>query len=311
MIPDKPFIEIVEVAPRDGLQNEKTLFSTEQKIMLIEHMAAAGARRIEVASFVRADRVPQMADAEAVIAGLALPDNVVTIGLVMNKRGLFRALETKIGQIGAVCVASDSFAQRNQGQSSAESADVAGDIVRIARTDGRDAQITIGAAFGCPFEGEVPADRVVAMAARLAEAGPVEIALADTIGVAVPAQVHDLVERVRRAIAPLPVRVHLHNTRNTGYANAWAAIQAGAATLDSAVGGIGGCPFAPNATGNIATEDLLYMLDRSGVSTGIRLDRAIETALWLGQQMDRDVPALLSRAGPFPRPISPATKDDR
>lgn len=294
-------VEIVDVSARDGLQNEKQIFSTAQKIALIEHMVAAGARRLEVASFVRADRVPQMADAEAVIAGLDhLPDDIVTIGLVMNKKGALRALETGIDQIGAVCVASDSFAQRNQGQTCEQSVDVAIDIVRLCTSMGRPAQVTIGAAFGCPFEGEVPADRVVAMAQRLAEAGPVEIALADTIGVAVPPQVHALVERVKAAVAPLPIRVHLHNTRNTGYANAWAAIEAGATTLDAAIGGIGGCPFAPNATGNISVEDLLYMLDRSGVSTGYNLDRSIETALWLGGQMNRPVPALLSRAGPFP-----------
>ena len=296
-------VELVEVAARDGLQNENIVFPTERKIALIEHMIAAGAKRLEVASFVRADRVPQMADAEAVIAGLgALPDNIVTIGLVMNKRGALRALETAVRQIGAVCVASDSFAQRNQGQTSIESVGVASDIIRLSRSEGRSAQVTIGAAFGCPFEGEVDPAHVVTMAQRLAEAHPCEIALADTIGVAVPQHVSDLVYRVREAIAPIPVRVHLHNTRNTGIANAWAAIQAGAATLDSAVGGIGGCPFAPAATGNIATEDLLYMLDRSAVATGFDLTRTIETAQWLSTQMDRALPAMVSRAGPFPRP---------
>ncbi len=299
-------IEIVEVSARDGLQNEAQIFSTARKIDLIERMVAAGARRLEVASFVRADRVPQMADAEAVIAGLNLPDGVITIGLVMNKKGALRALETDIREVGAVCVTTDSFAMRNQGQDSDGSVASAIDILRLCASMGRRAQVTIAAAFGCPFEGEVSSDRVVAMATRIAAAGPVEIALADTIGVAVPGQVYALVERVKAAIAPLPVRVHLHNTRNTGYANAWAAIEAGAATLDAAVGGIGGCPFAPSATGNIATEDLLYMLDRSNVITGIDLGRSIETAIWLGKQMDRDVPALLSRAGPFPlaRPAS-------
>jgi len=293
-------VEIVDVSARDGLQNEKQIFSTAQKIALINRAVAAGARRIEIASFVRADRVPQMADAEAVIAGLSLPDDIVTIGLVMNKKGALRALETDIRQIGAVCVASDTFAERNQGQTCEQSVDIAIDIVRLCTSMGRPAQVTIAAAFGCPFEGEVPAERVLAMATRLAEAGPVEIALADTIGVGVPAQVHALVERVKAAVAPLPIRVHLHNTRNTGYANAWAAVQAGAATLDAAIGGIGGCPFAPNATGNISVEDLLYMLDRSGVATGYDLDKSIETALWLGAEMNRPVPALLSRAGPFP-----------
>ncbi len=293
-------IEIVEVSPRDGLQNERALFSTEQKIALVEHMVAAGARRIEVASFVRADRVPQMADAEAVIAGLRLPDDIVTIGLVMNKRGLLRALETQVREIGAVCVATDMFAQRNQGQTSLESVEVAADVIRFARSEGRRAQVTIGAAFGCPFEGDIDPAHVIEMARRLAEAQPTEIALADTIGVAVPQQTFALVAAVREAIAPLPVRVHLHNTRNTGIANAWAAYEAGAATLDSALGGIGGCPFAPRATGNIATEDLLYLLDRSGVESGYDLDRTIAAAQWLSTEMNRDLPGMLSRVDAFP-----------
>lgn len=293
-------IEIVEVSPRDGLQNERVLFSTEQKIALIDHMVAAGAKRIEVASFVRADRVPQMADAEAVIAALRLPEDIVTIGLVMNKRGLLRALETQVREIGAVCVATDTFAQRNQGQTSLESVDVAADVIRFARGEGRRAQVTIGAAFGCPFEGDVDPAHVIAMARRLAEAQPTEIALADTIGVAVPQQTFALVAAVREAITPLPVRVHLHNTRNTGIANAWAAYEAGAATLDSALGGIGGCPFAPRATGNIATEDLLYLLDRSGVESGYDTDRTIVAARWLSTEMNRDLPGMVSRVDAFP-----------
>lgn len=301
MMPPRSRIEIVEVAPRDGLQNEKDVFSTAQKIALIERMVAAGAKRIEVASFVRADRVPQMADAEAVIAGLTLPDDVITIGLVMNKKGALRALETKIGEIGAVCVASDSFAQRNQGQTSLESAQIAAEIVRFSKQQGRRAQVTIGAAFGCPFEGEVNPDHVITLAQIIAEAGPVEIALADTVGVAVPAQVFELVSRLRHAVSELPVRVHLHNTRGTGIANAWAAFEAGAATLDASVGGIGGCPFAPNATGNIATEDLLYLLQRSRVDSGLNLNATISTAHWLAAEMARDLPGLVSRAGPFPK----------
>jgi len=294
-------VEIVEVSARDGLQNEQQIFSTQAKVALIRHMIAVGAKRLEVASFARLDRVPQMADAEAVIATLSdLPDDVITIGLVMNKRGALRALETDVRQIGAVCVASDSFARRNQGQTSAESVEVARDIVRLAIGEGRSAQVTIGGAFGCPFEGEVDPDHVVAMACRLAEADPAEIALADTIGVAVPRDVFALVTRVRAAIGTIPVRVHLHNTRNTGIANAWAAVEAGAASLDSALGGIGGCPFAPNATGNIATEDLLYMLDRSGVRTGYDLPGTIAAAQWLDTQMERALPAMVSRAGIFP-----------
>ncbi len=297
-------IEIVEVAPRDGLQNEKVSFSTAQKIALIHKMVAAGARRIEVASFARADRVPQMADAEAVIAGLDLPADVVSIGLVMNKKGLLRALETQVKEIGAVCVATDTFAQRNQGQSSLESGAMAAEVVRFAKREGRSAQVTIGAAFGCPFEGEVDPENVVAIARMLADAAPREIALADTIGVAVPRQITHLVTRVREAIGPIPVRVHLHNTRNTGIANAWAAVEAGATSLDSSVGGIGGCPFAPAATGNIATEDLIYLLKRSGVDAGYDLDRTIAVAKWLAGEMGKDLPALVSRAGGFPSDTS-------
>lgn len=294
-------VEIVEVAPRDGLQNESVVLTTAQKIALIERLADMGARRIEVASFVRADRVPQMADAEAVIAGLgALPAGVVTIGLVMNKRGALRALDTAVGQIGAVCVASDTFAQANQGQTSEQSLHVAAEIVEFAKQQGRDAQVTIGAAFGCPFDGEVPPERVIQMARTLAQANPVEIGLADTIGVAVPAQVAHLVTQVRETIAPIPVRVHLHDTRNTAVANAWAAVEAGAATLDAALGGIGGCPFAPAATGNVATEDLLYMLHRSRIATGYDLDATIEHARWLAQVMGKQLPGMVSRAGTFP-----------
>jgi hydroxymethylglutaryl-CoA lyase len=293
-------IEIVEVAPRDGLQNERQIFSTAQKVALIGRAVAAGARRIEVASFVRADRVPQMADAEAVVAALDLPSDVVTIGLVMNVAGARRALATDVGELGAVCVATDSFAQRNQGQTSRGSARSAADIVRLANAERRRAQVTIGAAFGCPFEGEVDPAHVVALAQEVADAGPVEIAVADTVGVAVPHQVTDLVGRLRAALGAMPIRVHLHNTRNTGIANAWAAVEAGAATLDASLGGIGGCPFAPAATGNIATEDLLYLLDRSGVATGYDLDCTIDAARWLAGEMGRDLPALVSRAGSFP-----------
>jgi hydroxymethylglutaryl-CoA lyase len=296
-----PFaIEFVEVSPRDGLQNEAVILSTEMKVELIGRAIAAGARRLEVASFVHPGRVPQMADAEAVIAALPTNNDCVYIGLVLNERGAERALATSVHELGAVCVATDSFAMRNQGQTAAESLTVAKTIVQMARRAGRRSQITIGASFGCPFEGEVDAARIVAMARSAAEAEPVEVALADTIGVGVPAQVADLVARVKEAIEPLPVRVHLHNTRNTGVANAWAAIQAGASVVDGSLGGLGGCPFAPAASGNVPTEDVIYMLDRSGVSTGIDLDRAIETARWLAGVIGRDLPGMVSRAGGFP-----------
>lgn len=294
-------VELVEVGPRDGLQNEPGFVPTEQKVELVKRLIAAGVRRLEVASFVHPERVPQMADAEAVLAALPDRNDVAYIGLVLNKRGALRALETRAHELGTVCLTTDTFGKRNQGQTSDESLGVAMEIVRLARDAGRRAQITISAAFGCPFEGEVDPARVVEMAKRAADAQPVEIALADTIGVAVPQQVFELVTRVREAIAPLPVRVHFHNTRNTGVANAWAAVTAGAATVDASVGGIGGCPFAPRATGNVPTEDVLYMLERSGVQTNVALDGVIATAEWLSGVMGRTLPGMVSRAGPFPQ----------
>jgi hydroxymethylglutaryl-CoA lyase len=293
-------IEIVEVGPRDGLQNESVLFSTQQKLEFIRRAIDSGVRRIEVASFVNPKLVPQMADAEAVSAGLARRDDVTYIGLVLNKRGALRAIEAGLDELGAVCAASDGFAQRNQGQSSDESLQMCCEVVRLARQEGRRGQITISTAFGCPFDGEVDPQRVVDMAKIAAASGPVEVAIADTIGVAGPRDVADLVARVKAAIAPLPVRVHFHNTRNTGLANVWAAVNAGASTVDASLGGLGGCPFAPRATGNVPTEDVIYMLERSGYRTGLDIDRVIETVTWLAGEMGRELPGMLSRAGNFP-----------
>jgi hydroxymethylglutaryl-CoA lyase len=293
-------IEIVEVGPRDGLQNESVLFSTQQKLAFIERAIQAGVRRIEVASFVNPKLVPQMADAEAVSAGLVPHDDVIYIGLVLNKRGALRAIEAGLDELGAVCAASDGFATRNQGQTSDESLAMCCEVVRLARQEGRRGQITISTAFGCPFDGEVDPQRVVDMAKTAAAAGPVEVAIADTIGVAGPRDVAELVARVKAAIAPLPVRVHFHNTRNTGLANVWAAVNAGAATVDASLGGLGGCPFAPRATGNVPTEDVIYMLERSGYHTGLDIDRVIEAAAWLAGEMGRELPGMLSKAGNFP-----------
>lgn len=296
-------IEIVEVSPRDGLQNESRLVSTPDKIRLIEHAIEAGARRIEVASFVNPRKVPQMADAAEVTAGLPDAPGVSYIGLVLNQRGAERALETRVHELGAVCVSTDTFAMRNQGQTSDESLAVAMQIVAMAKAAGRRGQITIAASFGCPFEGEVSQDRIVAMAERAAEAGPVEIALADTIGVGTPADVDRLVRRVVAAVSPLPVRVHFHNTRNTGVANVWAAVMAGARTIDASLGGLGGCPFAPGAAGNVPTEDVVYMLERSGISTGLDLEKLIGSAGWFSEIMEKPLPGMVSRAGSFPRVI--------
>ena len=293
-------IELVEVGPRDGLQNEPRLVSTDDKVALIRKAIAAGARRIEVASFVNPRRVPQMADAEEVVAALGPVPGVTRIGLTLNQRGAERALAAGLEQLGAVAVASDDFGIRNQGQDSEQSLLEAEQIVALAQASGRTAQVTIATAFGCPFSGEVDAARVVAMATRLARSGAVEIALADTIGVAVPSQVTALVSAIRAAIAPLPVRVHFHNTRNTGIANVWAAVAAGASVVDASIGGLGGCPFAPGAAGNVASEDVVYLLHRSGIATGLDLDQLIAAAQWLGRLMDKPMPSMLARAGGFP-----------
>ena len=295
-------IEFVEVGPRDGLQNEKELISTADKLALIQRTIAAGARRIEVTSFVNPKKVPQMADAEEVCAGLPDRDDVTYIGLVLNARGAERALATgRIDQLGAVSVATDTFAMANQGQTSDGSIAAAREIVALARAAGKTAQVTISAAFGCPFEGEVGEDRVVEMATLLATAGPIEIALADTIGVGNPAQVARLVERVRQAIDPLPVRVHFHNTRNTGLANVWAAVEAGASVVDASLGGLGGCPFAPGAAGNVPSEDVVYMLERAGVGTGMDLAALVEASRWFAGVMGRKLPGMVAQAPTFPK----------
>lgn len=295
-------IEIVEVSPRDGLQNEPGVFPTAAKLELIHRAIASGVRRIEVASFVHPKLVPQMADAEAVCEGLDVPDGVTCIGLVLNHRGLERALkQASIHQIGCVAVASSGFGMENQRQDVEQSIRVSSELIRLARDAGRTAQVTISVAFGCPFDGEVRIAQVVEVARELASAGPCELALADTIGVAVPQQVTDTFCAVREAVGDeLPLRGHFHNTRNTGIANAVAAAQAGASVLDASIGGIGGCPFAPRATGNIATEDLLYLLNRSGIETGLDINAIINTTGWLSAELMRPVPGMLSRAGLFP-----------
>ncbi|ESZ86736.1 MAG: 3-hydroxy-3-methylglutarate-CoA lyase [Blastomonas sp. CACIA14H2] len=296
-------IQIVEVGPRDGLQNEPDIVSTADKLEMIERMIDAGARRLEVASFVHPQRVPQMADAEAVIAGLPDRKDVSYIGLTLNKRGVLRALATKEGgrrgvdEIGCVIVASDTFGQKNQGQTVAEGIAEASEMIRFARENGLIAQVTISAAFGCPFEGDVPAHRVVDIARAVLDAGPSEIALADTIGVGVPAQVTDLFGRLSDFVpADIPLRAHFHNTRGTGIANAWAAMAAGVRVLDASLGGLGGCPFAPRATGNIATEELIYLAERSGIAHGMDLDAAIAANRWMAGILGRELPSLVARA---------------
>lgn len=294
-------IELLEVGPRDGLQMESTVVPTDVKVELIERLLRAGLKRIEVTSFVNPKKVPQMADAEELLSRLKRPAGAWFTGLVLNRKGLDRAIAAGCNEIGMVVVASDTFNRRNQGVSTEDSIAAWLDIARSAKEAGVRAQVSVSAAFGCPFEGEVPADRVVEIAKRVAEAEPHEICFADTIGVGVPSQVTELLTKARAALPDFRLRCHFHNTRNTGIANAFAAVQAGVTALDASIGGVGGCPFAPAATGNISTEDLLYMLDRSGIETGVSLTALIETARWLQEQLGHPVPGMLMKAGPFPK----------
>jgi len=294
-------IELLEVGPRDGLQMEATVVPTAVKVELIQRLLRAGLKRIEVTSFVNPKKVPQMADAEELLSRLKRPDGVWFTGLVLNRKGLDRAIAADCNEIGMVVVASDTFNRRNQGVSTEESIAAWLDIAKAATAAGVRAQVTVSAAFGCPFEGEVPVHRVVEIAKRVAEGEPSEICFADTIGVGVPGQVTEILTKAREALPGVRLRCHFHNTRNTGIANAFAAVEAGAVALDASIGGVGGCPFAPAATGNISTEDLLYMLDRSGIQTGVSLPAMIETARWLQEQLGRPIPGMLMKAGPFPK----------
>ena len=293
-------VEIVEVSPRDGLQNERQAVSTEDKLRLIDRAVSAGIRRLEIASFVNPKRVPQMADAEEVIARAPKSEDVTYIGLVMNRRGAERAFETEIDQLGAITLCSDTFAQKNQGQTARETLEVACEIISLAHKEGRSATVMISSAFGCPFEGEIAEADVIEFAERLAEEEPCEIALADTIGVGDPWRVASLFQKLREAVPGMRLRGHFHNTRNTGIANAYAAIQAGISAIDASIGGLGGCPFAPAATGNIATEDLVYMLNRGGIETGVDLTALMDTCNWMNDVVGRQLPAMVSRAGSFP-----------
>ena len=293
-------IEIVEVGPRDGLQNEKVQFSTENKVALIERLIAAGARRIEAVSFVNPKRVPQMADAEAVMAAVPRRANVKYIGLVMNARGFERALACGVDEVNCVVVASDTFNRRNQGVGTDDSIKTLGEIAAAARGANMPLSVVVAAAFGCPFEGEMPMGRLVDVLGKIAEHAPREVALADTIGVGAPNEVTERFAAVKRIMPEAVLRAHFHNTRNTGLANACAAVAAGVTALDASVGGMGGCPFAPAATGNIPTEDLCYMLERMGMDTGLSVPALIEVSHWLEAQLGRGVPALLGRAGVFP-----------
>lgn len=293
-------IEIVEVAPRDGLQNEAMVLPAGDRAALIERAVLAGTRRIEAASFVNPERVPQMKDAEKVMAAVPRRPGVRYSGLVLNERGFARAVAAGCDEVTFVIVASETLSCRNQGVGIAEAIGAWRKVADAAHGSGMPVTVMIAAAFGCPFEGEVPPERVQCIVATALANDPAELAFADTIGCGVPCQVRDLVARVRERAPAQRLRFHFHDTRRTGIANAAAAIEAGAAALDASIGGFGGCPFAPGATGNIATEDLLYLLARSGAATTINCEATLATANWLGGLLGKPPASALARAGGFP-----------
>lgn len=298
----RPKLELVEVSPRDGLQNESEIVSTENKLALIRRILDAGFRRLEAGSFVNPKKVPQMADGDAVFAGLPARDDVAFIALALNLRGVERALAAGAREINYVFCASDGFSIRNNGGTVEETFRVWPDVARTAKQAGARLSATISTAFGCPFDGEVAVERVVDVAQRCVSEDIFELALADTIGVGAPSDVKARFRAVRAAIpSRIQLRAHFHNTRNTALANAVAAVEEGVKVLDGSLGGIGGCPFAPGAAGNVPTEDLVYMFERMGFDTGINLDKAIETAVFVGDVLGKQTPGMVSRAGPFPK----------
>lgn len=294
------FIEIVEVGPRDGLQNEATILSVADKLELITRLEAAGAKRQEVVSFVNEKRVPQMTGAEAIMAALPADRTRTRIGLVLNERGWDRCVAAGCDEANVVVCATDGFGMRNQGATVAEQIAALNVIARRQATEGGPPiTLTISVAFGCPFDGEVSEDQVVAIARAADLLGLPELALADTIGVADPWTVRKRIEAVREAAPQTRLRMHFHDTRNTGLANAFASVEAGVSVLDASVGGLGGCPFAPNATGNIGTEDLVYMLERAGFHTGYDVGKLIDTAQWISGKISKPPASSLARAGGF------------
>jgi hydroxymethylglutaryl-CoA lyase len=295
-------IEIVEVGPRDGLQNEKALLEVDQKLEFIHRLEAAGARRMETVSFVNPKRVPQMAGAEEISQALPHEAGRSRIGLVLNERGWDRCLAARCDEANIVVCATDGFGIRNQGASVDEQVAAMQAIAgRKHAEGGPPITVTISVAFGCPFDGEVSEDQVLRIVRAAAEARVDELALADTIGVADPWLVRARIEATRRAAPDLPLRMHFHDTRNTGLANAFASVEAGVGVLDASCGGLGGCPFAPDATGNIGTEDLVYMLERAGFETGYDLDGLIATAQWVSGRLGKAPTSSVARAGVFPK----------
>lgn len=289
---------IGEVGPRDGLQNESRILEPAVRAELCDRLASAGLTRIEAASFVNPTLVPPMAGAEEVMAALHRKPGVSYAGLVLNEKGYERAVAAGVDEVHYAFAATDEFGRRNQNATVEEGLRTALSLVARSRSERVPITVSLSVAFGCPFEGRVPPERVLQIVEHLMAVPADEICLADTIGVGVPSQVKELVAGARRLGAT--VGAHFHNTRNTGYANAVAALEEGVVSLDASVGGAGGCPFAPKATGNIATEDLVYLLRGLGVGTGVDLDRLIETSRWLGGQLGKELPGMVARAGDFP-----------
>ena len=300
-------IQIVEVGPRDGLQNEKAVLDPAVRAELVLRLEAAGARRIEAVSFVHPKLVPQMAGAEEVMAALPPSAGRSRIGLVLNGKGYDRALGTGVDEVNVSLSVTDGFGLKNQGLAVQDQIAMLEALVAgRANSTGGDTpvpslSVTLSCVWGCPFDGEVRHDQVTAIVRELVRLRVREIGLADTIGVGDPWSVSRTIEAVRAAAPDTVLRLHFHDTRNTGVANAYAAVEAGVDVLDASVGGIGGCPFAPGATGNVATEDLVYMLERAGHATGYDLDALIDTARWIGGCIGRPTPSALSRAGGWPR----------
>jgi len=291
-------VVVCDVGPRDGLQNEARTLEPAVRADLSDRLAAAGLKRIEAASFVNPKLVPQMAGAVEVMAALHRKPGVSYAGLVLNDKGYERAVAAGVDEVHYAFAATDEFGRRNQNATTDEGLKTALALVARARSERMPITVTVSVAFGCPFEGPVPPERVLQIVEHLMAVPPDEICLADTIGVGVPSQVKELVGGARRLGAT--VGAHFHNTRNTGYANAVAALEEGAVSLDASVGGAGGCPFAPKATGNIATEDLAYLLRGMGIDTGIDIDALIDTSQWLGAQLGKELPGMVARAGDFP-----------
>ena len=293
-------ISILEVGPRDGLQSEPEILPTEVKKEFITRTINAGIKQIEVTSFVHPKKVPQMADAEKLVESLPEKDDVTYIGLIMNQRGFERARDCGIDEVGMVIVSTDTYNMKNQNVVTQESIDNWLSIAAEAKSAGIRTSVVIACSFGCPYEGEIDPEHIASIAEQVLKGKPDVLGLADSVGVAVPSQIKKTFSLVKELAPSIPLRTHLHNTRNTGLANAAAAVEAGVSIIDASTGGIGGWPFAPRATGNIPTDDLLYMLDRSGVETGVDLRQVVKTTDWLEEQLGRAVPAMVPKAGIFP-----------